>query len=76
MDFNEYKLGVKIGKAKELLKNTGLTVEQIAYKLGYLNAESFIRIFKKFTKKTPTELRKEDFISKNTKKCRKTKKLK
>ncbi len=58
MNFSEYKLNVKVDKAKELLTSTGLTVSQIAYKLGYENPESFIRIFEKYTENTPTEYRK------------------
>lgn len=55
--FNEYKLSLKIEEAKNFLAKTGYTVEQISDKLGYLNPESFIRQFKKITKKTPSEFR-------------------
>ncbi len=55
--FNEYILNVKIKKAKNLLKNTGYTVSQISDKLGYENIESFTRIFKSYTSKTPAEYR-------------------
>ncbi|MGA1841118.1 MAG: response regulator [bacterium] len=58
MGFNEYKLRIKTEKAKKLLKNTGYNINQISFKLGYLNPESFLRIFKKFTGLTPTEYRK------------------
>ncbi len=55
--FNQYKLELKIGQAKKWLAGTAHSVDKIAYSLGYLNAESFIRIFKKFTGRTPTEYR-------------------
>ncbi len=55
--FSNYRLTIKIDAAKELLKKTGLNVSQISDKLGYENAESFIRQFKKFTRLTPTEYR-------------------
>jgi YesN/AraC family two-component response regulator len=55
--FNDYKLGIKIGKAKEMLRDSGANVDQIAYSLGYKNPESFIRIFKKLAGCTPTEYR-------------------
>lgn len=55
--FNEYKLEVKVKYAKEMLDNTGCNIDQIAYDLGYKNSESFIKIFKKITKLTPTEYR-------------------
>ncbi len=57
--FNDYKLEAKIKRAKSWLKDTGYTIDTIAFSLGYLNAESFIRIFKKFTGRTPTEYRRE-----------------
>lgn len=55
--FNEYKLSFKIEEAKNFLLHTGYTVEQISDRLGYQNTESFIRQFKKITKKTPTAFR-------------------
>jgi two-component system, response regulator YesN len=56
--FNEYKLELKIGEAKNFLNKSGYNINQISDRLGYENTESFIRQFKKFTKKTPTEFRK------------------
>jgi len=55
--FNDYKLDVKLKKAKELLSASGYNIDEIAYKIGYENPESFIRIFKKNTSFTPTEYR-------------------
>ncbi len=57
--FNDYRLKVKIGAAKELLAKSGYNVNQVSDKLGYENTESFIRQFKKLTKYTPTEFRKK-----------------
>ncbi len=59
MGFSEYKLRVKIARAKELLAKTALNVNQVSDKLAYENTESFIRQFKKFTKQTPTGYRKK-----------------
>jgi len=56
--FSDFRLELKMKEAKELLKKSDFNVNQIAYKLGYQNAESFIRIFKKLTSRTPTEYRK------------------
>ncbi len=70
-DFNTYKLRIKVDKAGEMLGSTGFTVEQIAYKLGYGNLESFIRIFEKFTGMTPTEYRKKKRRQDEKKKSRK-----
>jgi len=57
--FREYKLQIKIGRAKELLKETHLNVYEISIELGYQNAESFMRIFKRQTKLTPSQFRKK-----------------
>jgi two-component system, response regulator YesN len=56
--FNEYKLKIKVAKAKELLNKSGYNINQISDKLGYENAESFIRQFKKLTGSTPSVFRK------------------
>lgn len=57
MGFMDYKLKVKLDKAKELLNTTGSTISEISDKLGFMNPESFMRIFKKVTGKTPTKYR-------------------
>jgi YesN/AraC family two-component response regulator len=62
--FNEFRLGIKMEKASEILRETGLTVNEISYRLGYRNLESFIRMFKKTNGMTPTEYR--DAAAKNT----------
>lgn len=55
--FNQYRLTAKMERAKEILAETGLTVDEISYRLGYKNMESFIRMFKKIAGMTPTEFR-------------------
>jgi len=55
--FNEYRLSIKIKQACEMLKKSDYTVSEIATKFGYQNLESFIRIFEKFMKTTPTQYR-------------------
>jgi YesN/AraC family two-component response regulator len=55
--FHDYKLKLRIDKAKELLKSTALTVNEISYKVGYVNVESFVRVFKKMTGNTPSSFR-------------------
>ncbi len=57
--FNEYKLEIKISKAKEMLTSKNFDINQISERLGYQNAESFIKIFKKNTGLTPTEYSKQ-----------------
>ena len=57
--FRDYKIEIKVKRAKYLLKNTAYSVSQIGEQLGYSNAESFMRIFKKNTSLTPSQFRQE-----------------
>jgi len=58
--FRNYLLEVKMEEGKSLLKNTALSIDEIAYKLGYQNPESFMRLFKKLESFTPTEYRRKE----------------
>ncbi|HNX82312.1 MAG TPA: response regulator [Candidatus Omnitrophota bacterium] len=60
MGFSDYKLKIKIAKAKQLLVKANYNINQLSDKLGYQNAESFIRQFKRFTGLTPTAFRKKN----------------
>lgn len=55
--FREYKLKIKMDKARELLKKTDFNINEISWKIGYLNIESFITSFKKTTGYTPSDYR-------------------
>lgn len=57
--FSEYRLRVKMEKAKALLAAPGHNVNEVADMLGYENPESFIRQFKKFARVTPAGYRKK-----------------
>jgi len=46
-----------IGKAKELLSTTNLSVSEIAFKLGFEYSQSFNKLFKNKTQQTPLEFR-------------------
>ena len=73
MKFNEYKLRVKTERAKEFLNQGEYNINQIAYKLGYKNSESFMRLFKKNTGYTPTAYRKKEKLKRRqTIKCIRT----
>jgi YesN/AraC family two-component response regulator len=63
--FRNYKVKMKIDLAQSLLKKTLLSINKIAYDLGYQNPESFMRIFKRMTKYTPTQYRKK-YAAKNS----------
>ena len=51
--FRDYKLNIKIEKARDLLKQTSYSVCQISKVLGYQNPETFMRFFKRKTGVTP-----------------------
>ncbi len=46
----------KIEKAKELLKRHDFNVSSVAYELGFNDASTFIKQFKKFTGQTPAKI--------------------
>ncbi len=57
MSFSDYLEDYKINLAKRLLTETDLTVNQIAAKLNYTNAQNFIRFFSKKEGTTPGKYR-------------------
>ena len=56
--FRDYKMELKLKEAKKLLAGSGMSVGSVSEKLGYRNAESFSRIFKKREGLSPSEFRK------------------
>lgn len=50
---NQYQQQVRVDKAKKLLISTSLSIQQIAYDVGYQNTSFFIRIFKNYSGLTP-----------------------
>jgi AraC family transcriptional regulator, transcriptional activator of the genes for pyochelin and ferripyochelin receptors len=50
----------RVEKAKDLLINTNLTVEQISRTVGYKRIDSFSRRFKQVTKNSPDHYRKQN----------------
>lgn len=55
--FGEHVTQIRLKRAKTLLKNGNMTVENISYTVGYPNAEHFIRVFKKVFGMTPIQYR-------------------
>lgn len=55
--FSEYKIGIRMRKAKELLRAGAYTVGQIAYKVGYQTPDAFMRAFKRMTGLRPSGYR-------------------
>ena len=53
----KYFQELKLRKAKQLLKESPLTIKEICYQLNYTSTEHFFTVFKKQTGYTPTEYR-------------------
>lgn len=56
---NEYLILTRLNHAKELLKYSDRTVEEIAYSCGFNHVSHFISLFKRHEKTTPLKYRKE-----------------
>jgi len=57
-NINEYILDVRMQKAKYLLRNeTGLTIAEVAYKVGFSSAAYFSTVMRSKIGVTPTEYR-------------------
>lgn len=61
-NFSEHINAVRIRKAKDLLSDTDLCVQDISVRIGYRNVTSFNRMFKKMTGIPPGEFRKSQAI--------------
>ena len=55
MDFLER---IRIDKALQLIKETGVSIKEIALRVGYRDPNYFSKVFKKVTNSSPTEIRK------------------
>ena len=58
MTVTEYIKSLRIGKAKELLAETDLSILEIAQRVGYEHNSSFTRVFKEMENLSPVEFRK------------------
>lgn len=58
----QYLTNLRIDKAKKLLMNADLPVSMVAHHVGFEDASYFTRIFKKATRQTPHNFRKNFFI--------------
>ncbi len=57
MTFSNYLTHVRIDRAKHLLQNYNLKLDEIAALCGYYDAPHFCHVFKRLTKTTPAEYR-------------------
>jgi len=53
----DYFIRLRMGRARSLLEETGMSVKAIAYTLGYNDPYYFSRIFKSFNRIAPSEYR-------------------
>ena len=58
MTFSEYLAQMRITKAKDLLRNPGLRISEIAYDIGYQLPTSFNRTFQRIAGQSPRDYRK------------------
>ena len=56
-NFTDYLWQLRLDKAKELLRDTDQSIDEISVAVGYLNASSFRRKFKQDTGLTPSQYR-------------------
>ena len=57
--FNELKLELKMRNAKRLLRETNMTINEIAKETGYSTTRGFLTAFSKYEGMTPTRYRNE-----------------
>lgn len=57
-NFSRMVIEKRMEKAKHLLRNTDMSLESIAFEIGYCNTSAFIRAFKRETGITPANYRK------------------
>ena len=53
----QYITEKRLEKAKELIEKTDMQINKISQTVGYVNTQSFLKIFKKFCGETPREYR-------------------
>ena len=56
--YSQLLADIRITNAKQLLRDTSLTVAEVGANVGYESPEHFLRVFKKITGMTPAEYRK------------------
>ncbi len=56
-NYIDYLNGSRIDRAKQLLKDTRMTVKEIGFKVGFNNVQTFFRTFKRYEGITPGQFR-------------------
>jgi len=58
--FVDYLSKVRLAHARELLRNTTLSIAEVGERVGYLNASTFATTFKKYYGISPSDFRKQE----------------
>ena len=64
LNFIAYLVGYRVEVAKEMLKNTSISVKDVGKACGYEDSNYFSRIFKRVTSLTPTDYRNQMMLRK------------
>jgi AraC-like DNA-binding protein len=57
INFVDYVARIRVGKARDLLRNSNLRISEIAFAVGFQSLSQFNRSFKKLTRQSPTQFR-------------------
>jgi AraC-like DNA-binding protein len=57
INFVDYIARIRVGKARDLLRNPNPRISEIAFAVGFQSLSQFNRVFKKLTRKSPTQFR-------------------
>jgi transcriptional regulator GlxA family with amidase domain len=57
VNFVDYVARIRVGKARDLLQNSNLQISEIAFAVGFQSLSQFNRVFKKLTRKSPSQFR-------------------
>ena len=57
INFVDYVARIRVGKTCDLLRNSNLRISEIAFAVGFQSLSQFNRVFKKLTRKSPTQFR-------------------
>ena len=54
---SQYLQNLRMNEARELLQRSNLSIGEISFRVGYLDAGHFTSLFKRFNKSTPRQFR-------------------
>ena len=57
INFIDYVARMRVSNARDLLQNSNLRISEIAFAVGFQSLSQFNRVFKKLTRKSPTQFR-------------------